>query len=61
MSAIHELEDTVIKRLHTHAYAVHPKSKQSLDIGLSLLHDIFRVHLDCKFFVWSSVADFMEG
>ena len=49
MTTVHPLQDSVIKRLHTHTYAVDSKFKKSLDISLTLLDYVIRIDLDCEF------------
>ena len=51
VTAVHELEDSVIERLDAHADAVHSQAKQSCNIFLPFFNYVFRIDLDGKFVV----------
>ena len=56
MSAVHELQDSVIEGLDSHTYPVDTQIKKSLDIRFPLIHYIFRIDLNSEFLIWSSVT-----
>ena len=46
--AVHPAENPIVERLDSHTEPVDAQSHKSLQIFLPLLHDIFRIHLECK-------------
>jgi len=61
VTTVHELQYAVIKRLDSHAYAVHAQSKKSFDIFFSLLDDIFRIDLNGEFIERTSMSRLRES
>ena len=60
MPPVHEFQDAVIEGLYAHADTVDPKIKQSLYKIRALVNNIFRIDLNSKLIVWSSMADITQ-
>ena len=61
MPAVHELQDPVIERLNSHAYAVHAQLEKPFDISRTFFHYVFRIYLDGEFVIRSSVPASSQG